>query len=209
MNLIQDLNWRYAVRRFSDQKVQPELVEQLVESARLSASSFGLQPYRLLVIQSAAIREALLPHSMGQDKILNSSHLVVFAAQTASSETLVDRYAQRVSEARQIPLTDLSGMVDAFKSALASQSERERLAWAHQQANIALGQFLAAAAVLKVDACPMGGFDAKGYDDVLGLAEQGLTTSVICPIGYRHPDDASAHQPKVRVPTETFAQWVN
>ncbi len=208
MNLIQDLNWRYAVRRFSDQKVQPELIGQLLEAARLSASSYGLQPYRLLVIESEAIREALLPHSMGQDKVLHSSHLIVFAAQTAPANELVDRYALRVSDARQVPLSDLAPMVNAFKGALASQTEQERLAWAHQQANIALGQFLAAAAVLKVDACPMGGFDAKGYDEVLGLTGKGLTTSVICPIGYRHPDDATAHQPKVRVPAEIFAHWV-
>jgi len=196
--LSKALNWRYAVRRFSDEIIESEKIEQLLSVIGLSASSYGLQPYKILLIKSKTLRQSLVEHSMGQDKVLNSSHLIVLAAETKSGSELVDRYIQQFSTIRGVPVKDLSGMRKHFQGAIDAMSESERLEWAHQQAYLALGNLLTSAALLNIDACPMGGFDKQGYDRVLRLEQLGLTSTVICAIGYRHSQDSEAFSPKVR-----------
>lgn len=200
MKLIEALNWRYAVKAFSDRKVETDKLQFILEATRLSASSYGLQPYRILVIQSEEIRRQLLEHSYGQDKVLHSSHLVVFAAQAALGDDAIDHFIQQVAHSRNQPVPELGAYADHIKSALAAKSPAELVAWAKNQAYLALGTFLSAAALTQVDACPMEGFDVAGYDRVLGLSEHQLTTAVICPVGYRHPDDPYAGYNKVRRP---------
>ena len=198
MNVIDALNWRYAVRKFSDEKLTAGQVRNLLTAVRLSASSYGLQPYRLLVVESARLRRRLVDYSMGQDKVVNCSHLLVFAVPRQIDADTVDRYVARVSAVRGIAPDELSALSAHIKEALASMTQQQRREWAHQQAHIALGNLLTCAALMQIDSCPMGGFEAPGYDSVLQLADRGLTTSVICAIGRRHPDDASARQRKVR-----------
>ena len=201
-NVIEALNWRYAVRKFSSDVISEKQLEALLTATRLSASSYGLQPYRLLVVKSAEVRKELLKYSMGQDKVLNSSHLIVFAAQTNIGDWIVDDYVNKVSRVRSIPIEELQNMSDHFKSALAVKSEQQKKEWAQNQTYLAVGNFLTCAAMMKIDTCPMGGFEVEGYDKVLGLAEKGLTTAVICPIGKRHSDDSLAGLPKVRFDAE-------
>lgn len=200
MELNEALTWRYAVKTFSDREVEKDKLQFILEATRLSASSYGLQPYRILLIQSENIRQQLMEHSYGQDKVLHSSHLVVFAAQTAVGDEAIDQFIQQVAQSRNQPVHELSAYADHVKSAVAVKSQAELVAWSKNQAYLALGNFLTAAALTRVDACPMEGFDAAGYDRVLGLPEQQLTTAVICPIGYRHPDDPYAAYDKVRKP---------
>lgn len=199
MNVLEALNWRYAVRRFSDERIDDAELQQLLAATRLSASSFGLQPYRLVLVESAQMRRRLLPHSQGQDKVLHCSHLVVFAAQTEVDGRLVDRYLEQFCRVRGVALEQLQGISDHFKGALAVRAPEQNLEWAHRQAYLALGNLLTCAALMGIDSCPMEGIDTRGYDDVLGLAGQGVTTSVICALGRRHPEDDSARQEKVRV----------
>lgn len=198
MNIMKALNWRYAVRKFSADKLDEAEVQTLLDTARLAPSSYGLQPYRLLVVQSPQTRRQLLPYSMGQEKVLHCSHLIVFAAQTDIGDETVERYIAQVARVREVPWQDLGRTADRLKSALAGKSAREGQEWAHQQAYIALGSFLTCAALMGIDACPMTGFEAEGFDKVLGLTEQKLTATVICAIGKRHPEDAAAGLPKVR-----------
>lgn len=200
MKLVEALNWRYAVKTFSDRKVEMDKLLFILEATNLSASSYGLQPYRILLIQSEEIRRQLVEHSYGQDKVLHSSHLVIFAAQTAVSDDAIDHFIQQVAQSRNQPVSELGAYADHIKSALAEKSPAELVAWAKNQAYLALGNFLSAAALTQVDACPMEGFDVAGYDRVLGLSEQQLTAAVICPVGYRHPDDPYAGYDKVRKP---------
>lgn len=192
------LNWRYAVKQFSTEKVDDGIVKGLLEATQLSASSFGLQPYRLLIVKSASVREELLPFSLGQDKVLNSSHLIVFAAQTDIGDETVDRYIARMSKVRGVPVEEMLVFDEHLKQFLAEKSDLERQEWAHQQAYIALGNFLTCAAIMQIDTCPMTGIQAEGYDRILGLSEQGLTTTAICVLGKRHPGDQSADLKKVR-----------
>ncbi|MCG7201214.1 NAD(P)H-dependent oxidoreductase [Marinobacter pelagius] len=198
MNIHEALEWRYAVREFSPEKLDNQDVEALIEATRKSASSYGLQPYQLIVIQSESVRRILLPHSFGQRKVLDCSHLVVLAAQTDIGDHTVDRYTDRYMKVRGVPYEDIAGYARHMKEALAAKTDPERREWAHQQAYIALGTLLTAAAAMRIDSCPMTGFDRKAYDEVLGLTGMRLEASAIVALGHRSPADEHARLPKVR-----------
>ncbi len=198
MNIIEALNWRYAVNKFSDQIIDENLLQELLTATLLSPSSYGLQPYRLIVVKSLEIRQRLLKYSMNQDKVVNCSHLVIIAVQTDIGDATVVPFAQNYANIRGVTLRSLDKMVDHFQEALRKMTSRQKQEWAHQQAYIALGNLLTCAAMMKIDSCPMTGIVARGYDEELGLAEKGLATSVICPIGQRHVDDQNANKAKIR-----------
>lgn len=198
MNIHEALDWRYAVREFSPSILDHQTVTTLLDAARKSASSYGLQPYKILLVESESIRRELLAHSFGQQKVVFCSHLVVFAAQTDIGDSTVDRYIAQCMRTRGQSMSELAGYADHMKAALAAKSALEKKAWAHQQVYIALGTLLAAAASMRVDSCPMTGFDPKGYDQVLGLAERGLESSVVVALGCRSDNDSSANLEKVR-----------
>jgi len=142
MNIHQALDWRYAVREFSPEKLDTRAVETLLDAVRKSASSYGLQPYKLLVVESRAVRQALLAHSFGQQKVLDCSHLIVFAAQTEIGDHTVDRYVDQFVKTRGVPASDIAGYVEHMKQALSGKTAAEKQVWAHQQAYIALGTLL-------------------------------------------------------------------
>jgi nitroreductase/dihydropteridine reductase len=198
MKLLEALDWRYAVKQFSNEKIAAVELKNLLNATRLSASSYGLQPYNIIVVESSTIRKQLLPFSYGQEKIADSSHLIIFAAHTQVGDVTVDRYIEKHANITNTPYGELDKFSEHMKSALAVKTAEQKQGWAHQQAYIALGNFLTCAAMMKIDSCPMTGFDNAGYDSVLGLFEKGLTTSVICPIGRRHRNDVQALSPKVR-----------
>jgi len=198
MELLNALQWRYAVKQFSDKKVPENQLKYLLNATRLSASSYGLQPYKIIVVKSLKKRKQLLPYSYGQDKIAESSHLIIFAAHSELGDITVDRYIDKHAVITDKTHQQLSNFSAHMKSALRNKSMAQKQDWAHQQAYLALGNFLTCAAAMKIDSCPMTGIDNAGYDSVLGLDKKGLTTSVICPIGYRHKNDVQAHNPKVR-----------
>lgn len=199
MELIQALNWRYAVKKFTDSPLPNEKVKALLEATRLSPSAYGLQPYQILVVNSPNQRRELLAHSMGQDKIINSSHLLILASYTDIDKHLIDNHMHLLSSNRELTTEALEGMNSHYQQVLINNKTlKERQQWAVEQTYIALGTLLTSAALLQIDACPMTGFDAKGYDQVLGLAEKSLTATVLCTLGERHPEDNSAHLPTVR-----------
>ena len=199
LQLLDALNWRYAVNKFSPKKVPDEKLKTLLEAARLTPSSYGLQPYSLLVVESIAIREQLLTHSYEQDKVVNCSNLLVFAAKTAVDEQLINRYIKKTAEVSDRSQQQLDNYRQFLLSTFSAMSAAQKQQWAHQQAYIALGNVLTSAALLQIDCCPMTGIDSTGYDTILNLGEHGLTTTAICPIGYRDPHDKSAQAAKIRV----------
>lgn len=198
MNILKALNWRYAVKQFSDEKIKPDQLQQLLSATHLSASSYGLQPYAIIVVKSDKVRQQLLPYSYGQNKVADCSHLIIFAAHTNIGDLTVERYINRFSQVTELSRKTLVNMSEHVKSAISNKTKEQQQEWAHQQAYIALGNLLTCAALMKIDTCPMTGIDFNGYDKVLGLTQRGLTTSVICPVGIRHPDDKQATTPKVR-----------
>ena len=199
MNVIDALNWRYAVKTFSNRKLQPWQLEKLLEAARLSPSSYGLQPYRIIVVESASLRERLLPHAYSQVQVVSGSHLLVFAARTDIGPNLVTEYVELASKNQDTPAESLTGFATMAQSALGAMTPGQSIQWAHQQAFVALGNMLTSAAMMQIDTCPIGGFEPQAFDRILGLKDKQLTTSVICPIGFRDPQDKYAHRRKVRV----------
>ncbi|GAA0700319.1 NAD(P)H-dependent oxidoreductase [Marinobacterium maritimum] len=202
MTLLDALNRRYAVKRFTDQILEDDRLDSLMEAVRLSPSAFGVQPYRLILIRNPAVRAALVHHSMGQDKVLYSSHLLVFAACSAVDSSMVDQLVDEMVAQRGGNLETYKGLEQHVKSYLNDMDLAEKAKWADQQLYLALGNCLTSAALLDIDCCPMTGFDPEGYDRVLQLQPEGLRTVAVCALGQRHPEDALAEQAKVRLPAE-------
>jgi len=206
MDIIKALEWRYAVNEFNTQRLNENQVSAILDAARKSASSYGLQPYKLLLVESHSLRERLVLHSFGQDKVRHSSHLIVIAAQASIGDATVDRYISQYLKIREVDYADIAGYAEHMKEALAKKTNQQKREWAHQQAYLALGTLLAAAACLKIDSCPMTGFDAAAYDEILGLKDLGLETTAIVALGYRSENDISATLPKVRFDYEDMVK---
>lgn len=196
---LENLNWRYATKKFDpEKKINKEDLEKLMESIQLSASSYGLQPYEVFVIEDSEIREKLKAASWNQPQITDASHLIVFANLTSVNEAYIDSYIEKISNIRNIEKENLVGLKDMLQNNIAKLPQDEQKIWAANQAYIALGNFLSAAAEMKIDTCPMEGFNAEEYDKILGLKEKGLSTAVIATLGYRSEEDAMQHAAKVR-----------
>ncbi|MBI9064703.1 MAG: NAD(P)H-dependent oxidoreductase [Marinilabiliaceae bacterium] len=199
MDILEKLNWRYATKQFDAQKkLSDDQLQKVLEATNLSASSFGLQPYKVLVIEDLHIRSDLREVAWGQPQVTDASQVIVFAAQTNISEQDVNEFVQRIAETRNMPkeaLTEYEGMMKGFVSA---QPQEALTQWAAKQAYIALGFLLVTCAVEGIDACPMEGFDKDKFDEILGLKEKNLTSVVMATIGTRSKDDQYQHLAKVR-----------
>lgn len=206
MDLLEQMNWRYAAKAMTDQKLPEEQAETIFAAVRLTASSGGLQPYRLIVVEDEDTRVALGEHSFkNKDKVVQASHLLVFATFRSLDTDYVDTYVQMVAKERGVPLESLNEYRAFLEKVVTSfASEEEYQNWAMLQAFIALGNFLTSCAVASIDACPMEGFVRPQYDRILGLAEKNLTASVIAVMGYRDETDIFSKWKKVRWPMEEF-----
>ncbi len=202
--LLRQLQWRYATKKFDPaQKIPPAEWHALEQTLVLTPSSYGLQPWKFIVVTNAELRAKLLGHSWGQKQITEASHLVVFAIKKDLGLPEIERYVQRVAEVKGVPVESLAGFHKMMAKNLAPPPPGFDInEWATRQVYIALGNFMTAAAVIGIDTCPMEGIEPAKYDAVLGLNELGYNTVVACPAGYRAVDDKSALHPKVRFKTE-------
>ncbi|WP_339715448.1 nitroreductase family protein [uncultured Kriegella sp.] len=202
---IDSLNWRYATKKFDNsKKVSESDLEVLLEATALSASSYGLQPYEILVIKDTELRLKLQQAAWGQVQTTQASHLIVLANKESFGEELVDDYLKNVSKTRGIAPEDLTGYADFMKSKLMTLTDGEKTIWTARQAYIALGNLLSAAADMKIDTCPMEGFDSEQFNEILNLKEKGLNAAVLVAIGYRSEEDETQHYKKVRKPKENL-----
>ncbi|CAN5363477.1 NAD(P)H-dependent oxidoreductase [soil metagenome] len=197
--VIEQLKWRYAVKAFDPSKKIPTATwRKLEEATVLAPSSFGFQPWKFIVVENPEVRKQLLEHSYAQTKVVEASHLIVFAARTELTDADADRLIHRTAEVNGVTAASLDGFRKMLTGSISRQSPAQQSEYAAQQTFIALGVFLASAALLGIDACPMGGFDPAKYDEILGLGAQGYRSVVIATAGYRAADDKYAHAPKVR-----------
>ena len=200
-NIIDDLNWRYATKQFdADKKISAEDVKTLLTAIQLSASSFGLQPYQILHIKNAEMREKLKPASWNQTQITDASDMLVFCALNSVNDQHVDDFIANTATTRGMNVEDLApyaGMIKQSLGHLKSIPNADSF-WAEKQAYLAVGNLLTVAANMKIDACPMEGFDTNAYNEILGLADKNLRACVVVTLGYRHADDKYADLPKVR-----------
>jgi len=207
--LLESLNFRYATKVFDPtRKIEAETWAALEASLVLTPSSFGLQPWRFIVVNSSEIREKLKTSSWGQSQVTDASHLVVFTARTDLSQQDIDAWIRRLSDVQSTPLENLAGYAGMISSFSASMSQSEKQAWNTRQVYIALGQLMTAAAVMKIDTCPLEGISPADYNEILGLKDTGYTAVVACALGYRSPDDSHAKAKKARFAAETLIKRV-
>jgi len=207
----QQLYWRYATKKFDpNRKISPEIWAVLEESLRLAPSSFGLQPWRFIVVNNPAIRAQLVEHSWGQKQVVDASHLVVLALQKDIGTQDVDRYLARTAQVQGTPMENLQGFGNLIKGFLTQPPYPLNLEeWAARQVYLALGQFMTVAAFMGIDTCPMEGFIPDKYDEILGLKTTPYRSVVVCPVGYRAADDQNAQRPKVRYEKSDVFMYVD
>ncbi len=203
--LIEDLNWRYATKKFdTSKKLDQETLDTLKEAVRLTASSFGLQPYEVFVINNQELKNELRTVSFDQPQVSDCDYLFVFAINTNIDDEYLDQFINNIAKTREVTTSDLEGMRQAISGSILQFSQQEKLDWAKRQAYIGLGNLLSSAAQLKVDVSPMEGFENEKYNDILNLKSKHLASTVIAGVGYRSTDDDNANAKKVRKSNEEF-----
>ncbi len=202
--LVQQLRWRYATKKFDPtRKIPADVWHALEEALVLSPSSFGLQPWKFIVITDPALRQRLRAASWNQAQVVEASHLVAFAHRQDLNVADVERYVRQIAVARKVPEASLDGYKQIMVGFVQKAGHGLDInAWAAHQVYLALGTFLTAAAVLGVDTCPMEGIDPAQYDEILGLTAQGYHALCAATAGYRAADDPYAHAAKVRYSLE-------
>lgn len=202
MNLLESLNWRYATKKMNGTKVPQEKVDAILEAIRLAPTSFGLQPFKVFVIENEALKVEIFNKACQQPQIKDASHVLVFAANKKVSAQQVDDYMQAIATARSMPVEGLNDFKAMFAGIIAG-NEEQNFVWTARQAYLAFGFGIVAAALEHVDATPMEGFNPAALDEILGLAQRNLGSTTILTLGYRdEAADYLAKAPKVRKSNE-------
>ena len=203
MSNLKALNWRYATKKFDDSRIlSKEKLEILKHAFNLTATSYGLQPLKMLVISNKKTQQQLTEFSMNQQQVSTASHVLVICTEKNVDEKFISGYFQRVKNLRDTPDEVLQPfhnfLVDDFKNKAIEEIE----AWARNQAYLALGTLLTVCATEEIDACPMEGFEPAKYDDFLKLGDRNLQSVLVLPVGYRAKDDFFSELKKVRRPLD-------
>lgn len=199
MKLNDNLRWRYATKKFDPQKkLSPELVESILESANLTATSYGLQPYRFILLENRDLQEELVASSYGQRQVADASHVIIIAIRTDVDQEYIHSFIDLKEQQRELPAGSMADYGKQMVKSIMGMTQQQRLDWAGKQAYLAMGTLLVACAIHQVDACPMEGFVPQEYIEKLGLAERNLHAQLVLPIGYRADDDETQHLAKVR-----------
>ena len=207
--MIESLKWRYATKKLdTEKKVSDADIAVLKEAINLTPSSYGLQPYKVLDIQSAELREKLKTASFGQPQVTDASHLFVFVAGDDLTDAHVDAFIELTAKTQQISPDGLKGYGDFMKSVFGSRTPEQKHQWAARQAYIALGTLVNVAAEMGLDVSSMEGFDPAQYDEILQLKGTGYSTVVIAAIGYRSAGDEAQFRAKVRKPVDEVFQII-
>ena len=196
---VKNLHWRYATKKFDPlKKLSSEKIEILKEAFNLTATSYGLQPIRLLVIENQDIKNKLVEYSMYQKQVRDASHLLVFCVVTEMDATYIRNYFELVEQKRGTSKTILAPFRDILIDEFKQKNQEQIFNWAKNQAYLAMGNLLTVCAQEKIDSCPIEGFEPEKYDAFLNLNEKGLSSVLVMPVGYRANDDFFADFKKVR-----------
>ena len=203
MNSIESLQWRYAVKKFDENKSLSETqINTLKEAFNLTATSYGLQPIKMVVIKNKEIQQQLVEHSWNQQQVVQASHLLVICTPKNYTKKEVENYFDLVKEIRNTPDEILNPFKQMLTGTIASKTQEELSNWTKNQAYIALGNLMTVAANEKIDSCPMEGFIPEKYDEILELDKHNLTSVLVLPVGFRAEDDYMKDLKKVRRKTE-------
>lgn len=203
-NYIEQLNWRYATKKFdASKKLSADDLKILKDAIQLSASSYGLQPYKIFVVEDENTKQLLKEAGYNQAQFTDASQIFVFTHRTDFGEELVDSYINHAERIQEIGKGSIDKYASVMKNSLMGLDPAAKSVWASRQVYLAIGNLLSAAAVYKIDACPMEGFDADAFDKILNLKKDNLHAVAVVALGYRSADDK--HNKKVRRPqTELF-----
>lgn len=206
MALLEDLNWRHAVKAYdSNKKVSTEDLNKILEAARLAPTSSGLQPFRVIVVENQELKNKMVEGALNPEVMRDCSHVLVFAAWDQYSDEKIDKVYDHHTEVRELPKGRFSSYTDKIKELYGSQTPDEHFAHTARQTYIALALAMAQAAELKVDCTPAEGFSNAKVDEILELGERGLKSVSLLYLGYRNPEtDYLATMKKVRIPMEEF-----
>lgn len=209
MSLIDTLNWRYACKKFDpEKKVSDENITFLKEAIRLSPSSFGLQLYKVLIIEDLELRSILQPASWNQAKITECSHLFVFCHYTVLTQKMVEDYAALKSSTQGTSMEETMKYIDYMYGKVSKYNSSFFDSWSSKQTYIALSSLLTACGELHIDACPVEGFEKSSYNEILGLPAQNLSASVVAAVGYRSADEPNQYNKKVRKATDQIFEHI-
>ncbi len=209
MEILDKLRWRYATKKFSRQKLKLDILDQLLEAANLSATSYGLQAYKILVIDDPEIREKLLPHAKDQKQIIDASHLLVLCRYNDITQSDIQEYAERIGKAKNKTPEEILSYTKRIHDKIEIYRDKGELdQWLTKQVYIILGTLLTTCAMMGIDSCPMEGFTPDAFDDILGLDQHRLKSVVLLPVGHRAEDDAYQFRPKVRKSLEDLLIFV-
>lgn len=209
-DLIKQLNWRYAVKKFdAHRKISPSDWAVLEESLVLTPSSFGLQPWKFFVVTKQELKDQLVAASWNQKQVAEASHLVVFAYKNDLNDNDVQRYINRIADVRGVPAESLAGYQKIMSGTIQKMKAADYLNhWAARQLYIALGNFMTSAALLGIDSCPMEGIEPAKYDEILGLTSLGYKAAFVATAGFRDPKDGYSTQAKVRFKREDVIAYL-
>ncbi|MET3036972.1 NAD(P)H-dependent oxidoreductase [Chryseobacterium sp. NRRL B-14859] len=206
MSLIENLNWRHAVKAYDPtKKVSEKDLNIILEAARLAPTSSGLQPFRIIVVESQDLKEKMVAGALNPEVMRDSSHVLVFAAWDSYSDEKIDKVYDYHTDVRDLPRGRFGSYTDKIKEIYGAQTPEQHFAHTARQTYIALGIALAQAAELKIDSTPAEGFSNQVVDEVLGLKELGLKSVSLLYLGYRdEANDWLSSMKKVRVPMDEF-----
>ncbi|MEK6915451.1 MAG: NAD(P)H-dependent oxidoreductase [Nanoarchaeota archaeon] len=198
-DIIKALNWRYATKSFDSSKTLSENdLNELLEAVRLTPSSFGLQPWKFIIVEDKELRKKIAGSAWNQPQVTEASNLLVLCAKTDVSEDYIKEFIKDTAKIRNISIESLKGYEDMMINFRKGLSQTQTADWCKRQVYISLGILLQSASLKRIDASPMEGFDPKGVDEILNLKEQGLTSTVLCALGYRSENDKTSNYAKVR-----------
>ena len=210
MNIIDSLKWRYAVKKFDSEKQLSEAqINTLKEAFNLTATSYGLQPIKLVVVENKEIQKELVPHSFNQNQVLEASHLLVICVPDNYTTEEVENYFNLVQKIRNTPEVITKPFKDFLTADIQKKTQEELLLWNKNQAYIALGNLMTVCAVEKIDACPMEGFIPNKYDEILRLKSHNLKSILVLPVGFRADDCYMKDLQKVRKETQDIVIEIN
>ncbi|MGB3181917.1 MAG: NAD(P)H-dependent oxidoreductase [Cyclobacteriaceae bacterium] len=196
--LNESWNWRYATKKFDpDKKLDETDLGTILSAARMAPTSYGLQPFHLLAIRDEKLRNRIHSEASAQAQIIDSQVLVIFSVPENVTDQQVDSYIDLLAEQRDMDPAKLQAFASTIKGSISSMSVEDKQNWSAKQAYLAQGFLLQAAALLKVDACPMEGFDQAKLRNVLPNHQAKLPVVMVA-LGYRSDEDKYAKLAKVR-----------
>ncbi|GAA4163143.1 NAD(P)H-dependent oxidoreductase [Chryseobacterium ginsenosidimutans] len=208
MNYLEALSRRYSVKKFNHEIIPQETLHNILESGKLSASSLGLQPYKIIVVESEEMKQKLIPAFYNPSQISTCSHLVVIISKKTVDESYINGYFRHISDVRETPMEKLDLFKNSINQHINQKTQDEIFNWAEKQSYIVLANLMYAAALENVDTCPMEGFRQDIIEQILDINPDTEKVTVSLALGYRSEEDHFQHMKKVRKPNEKLFKFI-